>query len=146
MLDATWTPRDWVSLDAGYSRLHIDTATWLSYFVAFRPVRGERSYYTSNLNVVHATAHLAVKEFATISLGYSRTQDKGADQLPAPEPFRSFQDYPMLYDSPSAQLSIRLHNKIRWNIGYQYYRYDEDLFASQNYRAHTGYTSILWTF
>lgn len=52
----------------------------------------------------------------------------------------------MSYDAPLARFSVKLHPKVRWNIGYQYYRYREDSLPVQNYRAHTGYTSVLWTF
>jgi hypothetical protein len=41
---------------------------------------------------------------------------------------------------------VKLNNKIRWNVGYQFYRYGEQFFAQQNYRAHTGYTSFTWAF
>jgi hypothetical protein len=44
---------------------------------------------------------------------------------------------------------VRMNEKLRWNFGYQYYGYKEDfgLFSfNQNYRANTGYTSLLWSF
>jgi hypothetical protein len=39
--------------------------------------------------------------------------------------------------------------KLRFNIGYQYYCHKEDfglLSVNQNYRANTGYTSLLFSF
>ncbi|MCC6539552.1 MAG: hypothetical protein IT162_18520, partial [Bryobacterales bacterium] len=52
--------------------------------------------------------------------------------------------------SPLVRFSVRLHDKIRWNFGYQHYNYSEDfaplLGALQNYRAHTGFTSLMWSF
>ena len=39
--------------------------------------------------------------------------------------------------------------KLRWNVGYQYYGYHEEfgvLSQTQNYRAHTGYTSLTLAF
>jgi hypothetical protein len=45
-----------------------------------------------------------------------------------------------------ARLSIRITPKVRWNAGYQYYGYREDFSAAQNYRAHTGYSSVSWSF
>jgi hypothetical protein len=51
--------------------------------------------------------------------------------------------------TPLARLSIRVTPKIRWNAGWQFYNYHE-LFGltvpMQNYRANTGYTSVLWSF
>jgi len=34
----------------------------------------------------------------------------------------------------------------RWNLGYQRYNYREDFSSLQDFRANTGYTSILWAF
>jgi len=45
-----------------------------------------------------------------------------------------------------ARISIRVSNRVRWNAGYQYYGYAEDFSALQNYRAHTGYSSLAWSF
>ena len=48
-----------------------------------------------------------------------------------------------------ARLSIRITPKLRWNAGWQFYGYGE-LFHllgyDQNFHAHTGYTSVLWSF
>jgi len=35
---------------------------------------------------------------------------------------------------------------VRWNVGYQYYGFREQFYPDQNFRAHTGYTSVLWSF
>ena len=48
-----------------------------------------------------------------------------------------------------ARLSVRITPKIRWNAGWQYYGYGEDfhiLGSYQNYHAHTGFTSVMWSF
>lgn len=151
--NGTWTPRSWLSLDAGYSKIHTNTSSGLYYFVASDPVTDDRSIYISNLHSVHLAAHFSMRRF-DLSLGYSRSQDLGdgrptldtssnAGQIP---PFRIAQTFPMTFESPMVRFSIRLHEKIRWNIGYQYYGYREELLLTQNYRAHTGYTSVLWTF
>ena len=56
------------------------------------------------------------------------------------------QTFPLRYLSPQARLSLRITPKIRWNAGYQYYGYREEFSTLQNYRAHTGYSSISWSF
>ena len=61
----------------------------------------------------------------------------------------SVQTFPFSYQAPFARVSIRITPKIRWNAGYQFYNYAEDfhLFGyNQNFRAHTGFTSVLWSF
>ncbi|PYT26638.1 MAG: hypothetical protein DMG58_22055, partial [Acidobacteria bacterium] len=62
------------------------------------------------------------------------------------------QTFPLKFQSPLARLSVKITNRIRWNLGYQYYGYREDFFTGQpfttdyGYRAQTGYTSLLWSF
>ena len=34
MANAAWTPRDWFSLDAGYSKIHLDTVGGINFFAA----------------------------------------------------------------------------------------------------------------
>lgn len=154
--DAAWFVSDVLSVDAGYAKLHSDTSTSLAYFVSFAPVRGERSVWISNIHSAHIGATARVHRLVDLYAGYSIVQDTGdgralAGQSPGPPAsslpsFVSAQTFPMLFDSPMARLSVRLHEKLRWNAGYQYYRYREDFSAIQDYRAHTGYVSILWTF
>lgn len=154
--DASWSPLAWFSIDAAYSKLHTDTTTALSYFVTFQPVGGERSIWISNLHAGHLGSTLSIRRRVDLYLGYSRTQDTGDGRsipaTPAGRPgsatpeFRAAQTFPMLFESPQARVSVRIHEKLRWNAGYQFYRYREDFSALQRYRAHTGFTSLLWTF
>jgi len=61
----------------------------------------------------------------------------------------SVQTFPLTYQSPMARLSIRITPKLRWNAGWQFYGYGElfhQLGYDQNFHAHTGYTSVLWSF
>ncbi|MCL4854795.1 MAG: hypothetical protein KJZ78_25825, partial [Bryobacteraceae bacterium] len=65
---------------------------------------------------------------------------------PAFDTFSPAQTFPLTYHSPMARISFRIHSKLRWNAGYQFYDYGEKFQFPQNYRAHTGYTSLLWSF
>jgi hypothetical protein len=53
--------------------------------------------------------------------------------------------YPLNFMSPEARLQIRLNRHLDWNLGYQYYNYNESLLVGprqQNYHAHLPYTSL----
>lgn len=50
--------------------------------------------------------------------------------------------YPLSFQSPEARLTLRLTRNVDWNIGYQYYKYDELVRQTQNYSAHLPYTSL----
>ncbi|HYL39241.1 MAG TPA: hypothetical protein VEV17_25200 [Bryobacteraceae bacterium] len=153
-VDASWTPRDWFALDAGYSKLHLNTAGGIAYFASGQFIAGQPSIYVSNLHVGTLTARFDWKKKADFFVGYSHTQDTGdgrdtalLTQLgPALAPFQAAQTFPLRFLSPMARLSIRIREKIRWNIGYQYYGYNERFLNGEDYRAHTGYSSVLWSF
>ncbi|MFZ1702234.1 MAG: hypothetical protein WBO10_02080 [Pyrinomonadaceae bacterium] len=50
--------------------------------------------------------------------------------------------YPLSFQSPEARLTLKLTKNIDWNVGYQYYKYDELVRQTQNYSAHLPYTSL----
>ena len=152
--DASWTPKDWFSFDAGYSKQHLDTLSGLAYFAASRLVDGDLSLFFSNIHAANAAVRFRILKRVDFFAGYSLVKDTGdgratavgtsaAVSIPA---FAAAQTFPLRYVSPSTRLSVRLHTKLRWNAGYQYYGYREEFFSRQNYRAHTGYISLLWTF
>lgn len=146
---ASWNPRDWFSLDAGYSKLHAYTSTGIAYFLSPALIQADRSVFLTNLHTGHLGVHVSLRERVDLYAGLSLSRDAGggpgrpATALPA---LAALQVFPMAYDAPLARISVKLHTQLRWNAGYQYYRYREDLLPLQNYRAHTGYTSVLWTF
>jgi hypothetical protein len=151
--DASWAPRNWLAFDTGYSKLHLDTLSGIAYFLNAQLITDDRSLYLSNIHAGNFGARLAFNR-VEFYLGYSRVQDVGdgrgnpvgARPVAQPDIFRIWQVFPVSFESPLARVSIRLSNKIRWNAGYQFYRYGERFFSNQDYRAHTGYASVLWSF
>ena len=152
--DLSWTPKEWVSLDAGYSKLHLNTVGGLAYFLNAQLIQGDQSYYFSNIHTVNLGLRFALRKRSDLYLGYSRVQDLG-DGRSSPTGsqigsalaiFQAAQTFPLTFQSPLARVSFRITEKIRWNAGYQYYGYRERFYNSENYRANTGFTSLLWAF
>jgi hypothetical protein len=152
--DASWQARDWLSFDASYSKLHLYTVGGIAYFANLNFITGESSYYFSNIHHGNLGVRFSLRKRADLFLGYSRIQDTGdgrstptgrgiGSALPA---FQAAQTYPLTFQSPLARFSLKLHERVRWNLGYQYYGYREEFSNLQNYRANTGYTSLLWSF
>ena len=88
-------------------------------------------------------------------LGFSLIQDVGdgrsseqssIDEGPDLAAFRTAQTFPVRFLSPSGRISVRLSERLRWNVGYQYFGYSETFSSAQNFLANTGYTSLLWSF
>ncbi len=156
----SWTPRSWFTVDATYSRLHLDTLGGLAFFAGTpfsQLVTNQQSVYVSNIHAATLVTRFALHSRADLFLGYSITRDTGNDNPgtlttttdPVTALLYSVQQFPLSFQSPSARISVKLQEKIRLNFGYQYYGYKEDfgLFSlRQNYRANTGFTSVLWSF
>ena len=155
-IDGSWNRFSWLSLNAGYSRLHTDTLAGIAYFAAARQRSGQYAYL-SNVNSVYANAHISIRKRAELLLGLSQVEDVGDGRATGPlyqltaNPFAfSAETFPMAFTSPLGRLSVKIHQKVRWNAGYQFYGYRQSLVTPiiplQGYRAHTGYTSLAWSF
>jgi hypothetical protein len=157
--DASWTARSWVSLDGSYSKLHLDTIGGIDFFAGSpraAEITGQQSVYISNIHAASLGLRFALAKRADLYAGYNITKDTGdgrsvlaAQPTAVAQVFYNVQTFPLTYQSPLLRVSVRITEKLRYNLGYQYYAYHEDvgLFAiNQNYRAQTGYTSLMWSF
>jgi hypothetical protein len=161
--NASWAPKNWFSVDASYTKLHLDTLDGLAFFAGPIGSRstlqtGDSSVYVSNIHGANLGVRFGIKKRADLWVGYSITKDTGdgrATAVPVTlgDPIlallSSVQTFPLTYQSPLARLSIKITPKLRWNAAYQFYGYGEQfhiLGYDQNYHAHTGYTSVLWSF
>ena len=156
---ATWAPKDGFSLDASYVKLHLDTVSGVAYFAGIgRPtLQTGTTFYRSNIHAGNFGLRYGIRKRADLYVGYTITQDTGDGRPtatgnltdPAPALLASVQTFPLSYQSPLARVSIRINPKLRWNVGYQFYNYNEKfqiLAYYQNFHANTGYTSVTWMF
>ncbi len=155
--NASWAPKDRFSIDASYTKLHLDTVSGLVFF-ADSSLQTFPTIYVSNIHAANLAAHFALAPRVNLYVGYSITKDTGDGRNSAVQPgttgaaqtlFNSVETFPLTYQSPLARLSIRITPKIRWNAGWQFYNYHEEfglVGVVQNYHANTGYTSVLWSF
>lgn len=151
---AAWSPRHWLSFDATYSKIHLDTLGGIQFFANSQLFQNQESYYVSNLHSGVIGVQLSVLKRLDLYLGYSRIQDTGdgrntpfattvGPNLPA---FQQAQTFPLSFQSPLARLSMRISERVRWNFGYQYFGYHADFSPNEDYLANTGYSSITWSF
>jgi len=157
--NASWAARRGIALDASYARLHLDTLGGIAFFAgATRPqlIADRQSLYISNIHSGTLGLRFGITKRADLFVGYNITRDVGdgrgtgiAPGSPIDSLLYSFQTFPLTYQSPLVRASYRWSEKIRSNLGYQYYGYKEQfgLFAgNDNYRANTGLASVLWSF
>jgi hypothetical protein len=153
----SWAARDWLAVDAGYSKMHLDTLGGLTFFAGSprASLQTGESIYISNIHAANLGLRFSIRKLADVYLGYNITLDAGDGRSGLLTPgtvnalLYNVQTFPLNFESPMARLTIPLTKKIKWNAGYQYYAYHEEfgLYPQvQNYHAHTGYTSVLWAF
>jgi hypothetical protein len=155
--NAAWTPKDRFSLEASYTKLHLDTVSGLAFF-ANNVLQTFPTIYISNIHAANLGVRMGLMPRVDLYVGYTITKDTGDGRNTPVAPgttgaaqtlFSSVETFPLSYQSPLARLSIRITPKVRWNAGWQFYNYHEQfglVSVVQNYRAQTGYTSLLWAF
>jgi len=154
----SWNPKSWLSVDASYSKLHLDTIGGLAFFAGSPAMlQNTQSIFISNIHAGNLGLRFPITARADIYVGYNITKDTGdgrasnslVQTTPVGQLLYSVQTFPLTYQTPLMRISVKLTSKLRYNVGYQYYGYHEEfgvLDVNQSYRAHTGYTSLLWSF
>jgi hypothetical protein len=151
---ANWNARPWLSVDGSYSNIYTEALGGLAFFADGLPVTDAVSYYVMNLHAANAGVRMQIKKSWSIYLGGTAVRDSGdgrsqADQSQYDQGLVAFQiaqTFPLTYYSPFARVSLRLNQWIRWNIGYQLYKYQADFAPGLNFTANTGFTSLSWSF
>jgi hypothetical protein len=157
---ASWAFKRWLSLDTSYTKLHLDTVGGLHFFaglVSPQLQTGYDSIFISNIHAANLGARFSIGRRADLFVGYTITKDTGDGRSTAAPSgatgtaalLDSVQTFPLTYESPMARVSFRLTPKLRWNAAWQYYGYNEQfqLFSYyENYHAHTGFSSLQWSF
>ncbi|MBI3695536.1 MAG: hypothetical protein HY238_11950 [Acidobacteria bacterium] len=154
-----WTPAKRYGLDAGYGKLHLNTASGIVNFPLAAAVTARRSLYESELHHAHGTFRVDVHNHVALFLGYSIVKDTaGGRGLPLAPGFALtypnfgfdgtdlINAYPLSYQAPQARLTVKLHKKLSWNANWQYYGYHERFSGLENYHAHMSSTSLRWGF
>ena len=147
-----WTATSRFSVSTGYNYHWINSKAIVDYF--FNSVRhpsGNSLYIVrNNFFFVETVARIAPR--ATLFAAYRINKDNGQGTRvadPTGNPGTLIASYPMSYQSPEARLAIKLHHRLDWNVGYQYYNYNESTIVGprpQNYHAHLPYTSLRFYF
>lgn len=143
-----WATTSRFSLSTGYNFHWINSKAIVDYF--FNSVQhpfGNSLYYMRNhFFYVESVARVAPR--TTLFTAYRINKDTGQGNRvadPTGRPGTLIASYPMSFQSPEARLAIKLHHRLDWNIGYQYYNYNESAIVGprpQNYHAHLPYTSL----
>jgi len=147
-----WTTTSRFSISAGYNYHWINSKAIVDYFFnsVQHPLGNSLYIVRNNFFYVESVARIAPR--ATLFTAYRINKDNGQGNRvadPTGNPGTLIASYPMSYQSPEARLAIKLHDRLDWNVGYQYYNYKESTIVGprpQNYHAHLPYTSLRFYF
>ncbi len=143
-----WTANSKLAFSGGYTYNWVNSDAVIDYFYnSVRHPLGHSLYFVrNNFFFIDATAVLIPR--VTLYASYRINQDDGQGNRladPTGTPGTLVTSYPMSYQTPEARLAIKLNRRLDWNLGYQYYNYNESRLVGprpQNYHAHMPYTSL----
>jgi hypothetical protein len=149
-IDVNPNPR--FSLSTGYNYNWINSDSIVEYF--FNGVRhpmGHSLYKARNNFFFIDTTSLLTRRISLYT-SYRINQDNGQGNRvtdPIGTPGTLLTSYPMSFQSPEGRVAIKINRRLDWNLGYQYYNYNESTIVGprpQNYHAHLPYTSLRFYF
>jgi len=147
-----WTVNPRLTLNAGYNYNWVNSNAVVNYFFNGVNHPEGRSLYFLRNNFFFVDTVSQITPRATLYVGYRINKDNGQGNRvsdPTGNPGFLVTSYPMSFQSPDTRLAIRLHRRLDWNVGYQYYNYNESVLVGprpQNYHAHLPYTSLRFYF
>lgn len=143
-----WTATSRFSFSTGYNYHWINSKAIVDYFFnsAEHPLGNSLYFVRNNFFFIESVAQITPR--VTLFSAYRINKDNGqGNRVPDPtgNPGTLIASYPMSFQSPEARLAFKLHHRLDWNVGYQYYNYNESTIVGprpQNYHAHLPYTSL----
>lgn len=136
-----WTPEPKFSLSGGYTHLRVTSNAGIILFLANVSTLGQSQYFMrDNFFFINTLVNPIPR--LTLFASYRINRDPGQGSLVAPSNNLIISSYPMTFQSPEARATLKVTNRIDWNIGYQYYNYRDWFVPGQNYHSHQPYTSL----
>jgi hypothetical protein len=140
-----WLPKEKFSVTGGYTYSQLDSNASIIFYASSTLQNGNSLYFVRDHSFFF-TSRLQLFSRAKLLVGYRIDQDNGQGDTVAQFPNQIVSSFPLRFQSPEVRLSFKMTNHVDWNLGYQYYDYQEKLLTTQNYRAHLPYTSLRFTF
>jgi hypothetical protein len=143
-----WAATSDVSFSTGYNYHTINSNAVVEYFFNSVGHPLGRSQYFSRNHFFFMDAVARLHPRVTLYAAYRVNKDTGqGDRLadPTGSPGTLIASYPMSFQTPEGRLAIKINRRLDWNLGYQYYNYNESALVGprpQNYHAHLPYTSL----
>lgn len=148
-----WNPNSRVSFSTGYNHNWVNSDAVVDYFYQLVPLAsvehplGHSLYFVRNhFFYIDTVARFGPRVSLYISYRVNQDDGQGARlENPAGNPGTLINSYPMSFQSPEGRLTVKINRHFDWNVGYQYYNYNESAVVGprpQNYHAHLPFTSL----
>lgn len=173
-----WMATDRITVNMGYNYNWVDSDAAIQYYYQVPPAASlfhpnGHTLYFQRLNYFFFDMTMRLNRRMTLYTSYRLNQDGGqgnrlSDPVGGPaipggvippggtsavaanNGGTLINAYPMTFNSPEARLAIMINRHLDWNLGYQYYSYNESNFLNtfpgspraQNYHAHLPYMSL----
>lgn len=135
-----WSPNNRFSLGSGYTRSHVTSEAVVIFFLNNVRQQGLSRYFLRD-NFAFLNTHIELHPRASLYAAYRINLDKGQGDREA-SPTVLIGSYPQQFQSPEFRFALRLHDRLDWNVGYQYFDFQEQFLNTQRYQAHLPYTSL----
>lgn len=148
-----WMASSRLSINTGYNYNWVNSDAVIDYFYQVPPATSVRHpnghalyFMRNNFFYLDMVGRLAPR--VTLYGSYRISKDNGQGSRladPTGNPGTLISSYPMSFQSPEFRFAIRLNRHVDWNLGYQYYNYNESRLVGprpQNYHAHLPYMSL----
>jgi hypothetical protein len=142
-----WTPNSRLWLDTSYTHTHLTSDAVIVFFApapgtttpSLRTVGLSRYFVRDDFAFVNTSVQLHPR--ASLYAGYRIHRDRGQGNRVS-SPSVLIGSYPMQFSTPEFRFAFRLHDRVDWNVGYQYFDFKERFVNQQFYQAHLPYTSL----
>jgi hypothetical protein len=147
-----WTANSNISFNTGYNYNWVNSNAVVEYFFNSigHPFGRSLNYIRNHYFFFDTVARLHPR--ATLYAAYRINKDTGQGSRvanPTGNPGFLIASYPMSFQTPEARLAFKVSRWLDWNVGYQYYNYEESTLVGprpQNYHSHMPYTSLRFYF
>ena len=125
-----WNPDSRIGISAGYTYTHLTSDADIivpvgtPIFPTTRFLLGRSEFYMRDSYFYFDVSARPIKQL-TLYASYRLSDDRGQGDREITRPEDMIYSYPMRSHIPEIKLSWRITRNIDWNVGYQYYSYDE---------------------
>ncbi|MDT7602164.1 MAG: hypothetical protein QOF61_161 [Acidobacteriota bacterium] len=141
-----WAPAARYSFSAGYTHNNLKSDAAILFFAGLptpNPAQAGRSQYFMRDNFFYASANVELFKRVSAFAAYRAHRDTAqGDRVSIPAQGLFIGGIPLNFQTPEVRLIFKINHRLDWNVGYQYFDYNERLTNSQDYRAHLPYTSL----